>query len=147
MRGLLITACVLILSASTQCENYSAIIIGAGPAGVAAASKLLENNYTNILILEAESRIGGRIHSVEFGDAYVDLGAHWCHGEKENIVYDLVKDLDLLRHTPDGESRIYHSSKPVSREFNNELHEVVGAAFGAQTKGVRKSVEDYYVTL
>lgn len=84
---------------------------------------------------------------MKFGDAYVDLGAHWCHGEKDNVVYDLVKDLDLLRSTSGTDSRIYHSSKRVSQELNDELHQVVGSTFGAKTKGVRESVEDYYFAL
>ncbi|KAK4878242.1 hypothetical protein RN001_010748 [Aquatica leii] len=46
---------------------------------------------------QAGQRIGGRIYSVEFGDAIVDLGAQWSHGEQNNTMYELVKNLDLLR--------------------------------------------------
>ena len=45
------------------------IIIGAGAAGLAAASKLVGLGFStqNITILEAQNRIGGRIHSIEEG--------------------------------------------------------------------------------
>ena len=43
------------------------LIIGAGAAGIAAASRLLEKGFQNVLILEAKNRIGGRIHTVKFG--------------------------------------------------------------------------------
>lgn len=72
------------------------IIIGAGASGIAAATKLYENGLSDITILEAENRIGGRIHSVEFGGSIVDLGGQWVHGEVGNLIYDIVKDLDLL---------------------------------------------------
>lgn len=58
----------------SACEiNYSAkesriVIIGAGPAGIAAASKLLENGFENVTILEAEDRIGGRVYTTKFGE-------------------------------------------------------------------------------
>lgn len=55
----------------------------------------VENSFF-INILEAENRIGGRIHSIEFDGSIVDLGGQWVHGEKGNIVYEMVKDLDLL---------------------------------------------------
>lgn len=58
------------------------VIIGAGPSGIAAATFLLENNLTDLTILEAEPRIGGRINTVEFEKTCVDLGAELCHGEK-----------------------------------------------------------------
>ncbi|CAG9863754.1 unnamed protein product [Phyllotreta striolata] len=76
----------------------SVLIIGAGAAGVAAATRLLENGIDNIKILEAENRIGGRIYSLEFDGVFIDLGGQWVHGEKGNIVYEMVKDLGLL-HT------------------------------------------------
>lgn len=72
------------------------IVIGAGASGIAAATKLYENGFKNITILEAENRIGGRINSVEFGDSIVDIGGQWVHGEVGNIVYEMVKDLDYL---------------------------------------------------
>ncbi|XP_008195439.3 spermine oxidase [Tribolium castaneum] len=76
--------------------NPSVVIIGAGPSGIAAATKLLQNGIHDIKILEAEDRIGGRINSVHFSDGIVDLGAQYCHGEKGNVAYNLAKDLDVL---------------------------------------------------
>lgn len=52
------------------------IIVGSGASGIAAATRLIENGYKNIKILEAEERLGGRIHTIPFGDNVVDLGAH-----------------------------------------------------------------------
>lgn len=43
------------------------VIVGAGAAGIAAASRLLDNGFKNVIILEAENRIGGRIHTTQFG--------------------------------------------------------------------------------
>ncbi|XP_076273104.1 spermine oxidase-like [Rhynchophorus ferrugineus] len=72
------------------------VIIGAGASGIAAATRLLENGFENIIILEAENRIGGRINSVPLDGGFVDIGGQWVHGEKGNIVYEMVKDLDLV---------------------------------------------------
>ena len=60
---LLINLGVQIISA----DEPKIIIIGAGPAGIAAASKLLENGISDITILEAEDRIGGRVFTTKFG--------------------------------------------------------------------------------
>lgn len=118
---LLITTVFLTNATTTP----SVVIIGAGTSGLSAAKKLLENGIHNITILEAESRIGGRINSVFFGDNYIDLGATFCHGEKGNIVYNTVKDLNLL-----GEGKIpkkfYHSSGvKVDPKFGEELIEII----------------------
>lgn len=43
------------------------IIIGAGPSGIAAACKLLEKGINDLVILEANNRIGGRICTLNFG--------------------------------------------------------------------------------
>lgn len=44
------------------------MIVGAGASGIAAASKLIENGFENLIILEAENRIGGRVNTVKFGE-------------------------------------------------------------------------------
>ncbi|KAH8370152.1 hypothetical protein KR093_002405 [Drosophila rubida] len=80
-------------------ETARIVIIGAGPAGIAAATRLLEQGFKNVRILEAENRIGGRINSIRFADSIVDLGAQWCHGEAGNVVYERCKDLNVLQRT------------------------------------------------
>ncbi|KAL1489563.1 hypothetical protein ABEB36_013516 [Hypothenemus hampei] len=72
------------------------IIVGAGASGLAAATRLYENGFKDITILEAENRIGGRICSVDFDGVVADIGGQWVHGEKGNIVFEMVKDLDLI---------------------------------------------------
>lgn len=53
------------------------IVIGAGAAGVAATTKLISSGFRNVVLLEAENRIGGRVHSVKFGENVLDMGAQW----------------------------------------------------------------------
>lgn len=77
--------------------NQKIVIIGAGPSGIAAATKLIANGFTNLTILEAESRIGGRVNTVPFGAGVVEVGAQYCHGIKNNAVYDLANGHNLLQ--------------------------------------------------
>lgn len=72
------------------------MIIGAGASGIAAATRLIENGLTDVTILEAEDRIGGRINTIPFGDGVIDFGAQTCHGKTNNAVYDLAFKHDLL---------------------------------------------------
>uniref|UniRef100_A0A4Y0BF23 Amino_oxidase domain-containing protein n=1 Tax=Anopheles funestus TaxID=62324 RepID=A0A4Y0BF23_ANOFN len=71
-------------------ENPRIIIVGAGAAGIAAASRLYQKGFRNITILEASQRFGGRIRTTPFGGGIVELGAQWCHGEQGNVVYQLA---------------------------------------------------------
>ncbi|XP_058122910.1 spermine oxidase-like [Anopheles ziemanni] len=73
--------------------NPSIIVVGAGAAGISAASRLYQNGFKNIIILEASPRLGGRIRTTPFGSGsgIVELGAQWCHGEQGNVVYQLAK--------------------------------------------------------
>ncbi|XP_018303236.1 peroxisomal N(1)-acetyl-spermine/spermidine oxidase-like [Mycetomoellerius zeteki] len=72
------------------------VIVGAGAAGIAAASRLLQKGVNDFVILEANDRIGGRINTKDFGENVVDLGAEWVHGESGNVVFQLASKHDLL---------------------------------------------------
>lgn len=74
------------------------IVVGAGASGIAAATRLTQNGFDNVIILEAQDRIGGRVHTTKFDEYVVDLGAQWVHGEKNNVVYELVYPLGLIEH-------------------------------------------------
>ena len=84
---MLYLALLLILTTITQPQNiqttdnqtiHDVIIIGAGTAGI-AASKTLSEHHINHLILEARSRIGGRIGTKKLGNLSVDTGATFVH--------------------------------------------------------------------
>lgn len=42
-------------------------IIGAGVAGLGAAQRLIQSGVDDIVVLEADDRIGGRIHTIKHG--------------------------------------------------------------------------------
>ena len=47
-------------------KSARVVIIGAGVAGIALASRLFQNGFKNVTVLEAEGRIGGRIYTKQF---------------------------------------------------------------------------------
>ena len=61
------------------------LVVGAGPAGLAAA-KWLRERGVNAVVLEARSRIGGRVESRKLGGrgGWIDLGAAYIHGCDES---------------------------------------------------------------
>uniref|UniRef100_A0AAG5D0M3 Amine oxidase domain-containing protein n=1 Tax=Anopheles atroparvus TaxID=41427 RepID=A0AAG5D0M3_ANOAO len=81
---------IIVIEAVDSTVQPRIIIVGAGAAAIAAASRLYQNGKTNITILEGSQRLGGRIRSTPFGSGVVELGAQWCHGEKNNIVYEMA---------------------------------------------------------
>lgn len=56
------------VDSKSEALNKKIVIIGAGPSGIAAASKLFENGFANVTILEAENRIGGRVCTTKLGE-------------------------------------------------------------------------------
>ena len=52
---------------AVQSNRCKILIIGAGMAGLSAASHLVKNGVTDFKILEARNRIGGRIVAINTG--------------------------------------------------------------------------------
>lgn len=82
------------------------VVIGAGLAGLAVTKTLLENGFTNVTVLDASDHIGGRVQSVQFGRATLELGATWIHGAYGNPIYHLAEDNGLLEHTTEDERSV-----------------------------------------
>lgn len=92
-----------------QQQQKTVIIIGAGIAGLKAASDLYKSGVNDILVLEARNRIGGRLLTIKTpeGNTY-DLGASWFHDTLSNPLFQ--KYVMNENHT-----QIYYDD--VSTEF------------------------------
>jgi len=71
------------------------LILGAGIAGLSAAY-FLKNKGFEMTILEASTRVGGRINSINFEGYTADIGASWIHGIHLNPLYDLANNNAVL---------------------------------------------------
>ncbi|OWY96286.1 hypothetical protein PHMEG_00033483 [Phytophthora megakarya] len=78
-------------------NSFRVAIIGAGLAGVTTANALLASHKfaTNeICVLEAQSRVGGRIRTQPFSDSLcvnVEVGAAWIHGTEGNPFSEMAR--------------------------------------------------------
>src|ERR1041384_1793217 len=74
-------------------DHHQVIILGAGPAGLAAARHLAHSGVKS-LIIEARDRIGGLVHTIFENDVAVELGAEFIHGAPPEI-FDIVREAGL----------------------------------------------------
>lgn len=75
-------------------DARTAIVIGAGMAG-AAAAQALDAAGVRVTVLEARDRVGGRIWSDRTWGPPVELGAAWIHGTGGNPLVPLARDAGL----------------------------------------------------
>jgi protoporphyrinogen oxidase len=79
----------------------TAIIIGAGPAGLTAALELLERTDVRPVVLEASDEIGGISRTVNYRGNRIDIGGHRFFS-KSDVVMDWWCRILPLEQTDDG---------------------------------------------
>ncbi|NJN93923.1 MAG: FAD-dependent oxidoreductase [Anaerolineales bacterium] len=110
-------------TASTQPKTAATkteiLVIGAGAAGIGAARALQDDGF-DVIVLEARSRIGGRVWSDRsWSGAALDMGASWIHGINGNPLTELVKKFALKTLPTDYDSLL---------TFNPQGHPLTDAA-------------------
>ncbi|MDF0605510.1 FAD-dependent oxidoreductase [Neisseriaceae bacterium TC5R-5] len=68
-----------------QADKLDVIIVGAGAAGLSAALAAQQHGL-RYRVLEAQERLGGRIHSVKPDETWVDLGAQLVNGDMSQVL-------------------------------------------------------------
>ncbi|XP_059050300.1 peroxisomal N(1)-acetyl-spermine/spermidine oxidase-like [Achroia grisella] len=74
-------------SVGDSSKDYDTIVVGLGAAGTAASSTLARAGR-RVLALEAQDRVGGRVHTVPLGDGVVELGAEWWQTKTFSVKND-----------------------------------------------------------
>eukprot|EP01084_Bolivina_argentea_P123680 219176_1 len=103
-------------------DVYDVIILGAGMTGISAATELYANGIENILIIEAQDYIGGRIKTIEFGTknkVNVNIGTSWIYGACTTWYCDsddpLIKEDNPIKLLAE-----YYDISYVHDDFNSE---------------------------
>ena len=85
------------------------IVIGGGVAGLAAARTLAEAGR-RVALLEASSRIGGRILTIRENDEVIELGAEFIHGRPPEL-WSLIEEAGLETYELDGPTLRFREGK------------------------------------
>jgi hypothetical protein len=116
--------------------DKTVVVVGAGISGLAAAKCLHEKGF-NVIVLEAQDRVGGRlITNRSLGEAF-DEGASWIHGISRNPITDLAKDAGMATFETLDESQKSYDIGGVLR--NSELYQNTEDEFYRLIKNMMKN--------
>lgn len=117
-------------------KKQNAIIVGAGPAGLTAASELLEKTDIHPIVLEETDAIGGISQTVRYKGNRMDIGGHRFFSKSQRVtnfweklmpmqgalamddlLIDPHKELAAGGPDPESEDRVMLQRRRVSRIF------------------------------
>jgi monoamine oxidase len=100
---------------ATKFESTDIVVIGGGISGLAAAFRLQEAGF-DVIVLEADRRIGGRLLSKALPDGTTfDLGGQWIAGPEDMPrVNRLVHELGLTTFMQNDSARMDLSAHPLN---------------------------------
>lgn len=70
------------------------LVVGAGIAGLAVANAMA-HSAVDCVVLEARSRVGGRLHTADLAGSRVDLGGSWIHQPIGNPVRHFARTVGI----------------------------------------------------
>jgi spermine oxidase len=138
----LISSLIIILIEYVVAQNKAkVVIVGAGLSGCSAFNILMNNDERDVVVLEAENRIGGRIWSIPFSNGMIDLGGQWITGERGNVIFEMVKangSIELGQTNVEAGLDFYdsHGNKPlkVLTNYLTELGDEILSDYGGMLK-------------
>ena len=135
----------------TTPNGKTVIVIGAGISGLAAAKKLKDKGF-NVIVLEAQEKIGGRLRTDRSLGIAFDEGASWIHGPKGNPITILASQANANTYLTDDDSLNVFDNNGTAysdafldaqyTEFENALNAV--RSIGTQTQGFQEVFNSLY---
>jgi len=97
----------------------TAIIIGAGPAGLTAAYELLEKTAIKPIIFEVSSDIGGISKTINYKGNRIDIGGHRFFSKSDRVM-KWWKAVMPIQGNRSGDGEIAHQNKETAVQVNED---------------------------
>ena len=91
----------------------TALIIGAGPAGLTAATELLQRTDIHPIVLESTEQIGGISQTVNYHGNRMDIGGHRFFSKNERVTR-WWEELMPLQGSPALDDIVLEKDKPLA---------------------------------
>ena len=98
------------MTTDSNSDQPTALIIGAGPAGLTAAWELLQRTGIKPLVLEAGDDVGGISRTVEHNGNRIDIGGHRFFSKSERVM-NWWRDVLPLQGSKEGGVEITYQNK------------------------------------
>ena len=105
-------------------QQKTAIIAGAGPAGLTAAYELLKSTDIHPIVLESTDAIGGISQTVQYKGNRMDIGGHRFFSKSEEVM-NWWKNIMPLQTAPSKDSILLNINGLVTPPIQKILLRIV----------------------
>lgn len=133
-------------STQANCQaksHYDIIVVGGGTSGISSAYHLVlglkPNVNKSLAILEARSRLGGRLYSADhlLSTRRIELGAQWIHGKEKNPIYEIALANGLV-------NPLSYESQPPDDGTLNQKKYIISAKDQSGSKITDELIEETF---
>jgi protoporphyrinogen oxidase len=98
----------------SQGKGKTALIIGAGPAGLTAALEFLKQSGIKPIVLEASREIGGISRTIRYKGNRMDIGGHRFFSKSDRVMRWWLEQMPLEDGASDGAISYQNQSRPIA---------------------------------
>jgi len=102
--------------------HQTAVIIGAGPAGLTAALEFCRKSSIKPIVLEATDRIGGISCTIRYNGNRIDIGGHRFFSKSDRVLDWWTEIMPIEGTEAEGEFAIHYQNRQRSIKNSRKLH-------------------------
>lgn len=101
-------------NSSSRGKGKTALIIGAGPAGLTAALEFLKHSGIKPVVLEASREIGGLSRTVRYKGNRMDIGGHRFFSKSDRVMRWWLEQMPMQESATDAAISYHNQSRPIA---------------------------------